>query len=71
MADKMMKTFAKMGRASGLTRDELITKLAKFGTPEEVTSAVDEVMAMSDEHLKEYIDRVVGSVVGPEEQVLN
>jgi hypothetical protein len=67
MADKMLKTFAKMGRASGLTRDELITKLAKFGTPEEVTSAVDEVMTMSDEHIKECVDRVVDSVAGSEE----
>lgn len=45
VAHKMLKSFAKMGKAAGLTRDELVVKLTTFGTPEEVRLVVDEVMA--------------------------
>lgn len=48
MAHKMLKTFAKLGRVSGLSRDELVKKLSRFGAPDEVVRVVNEVMAGSD-----------------------
>jgi hypothetical protein len=55
MAHKMLLPMAKMGRPV-FSREELIEKLSKFGTLDEVTQVVDSVLAIPEEEFRQQVE---------------